>query len=180
MLDFSPSILLVCRIIKGDKLLQRKQMSLVLLFWISLWIHGFKHMYVQKYLCVCVSIYWSDYALQCSNCPIFGQWEHPCPFDMTPVTSNGFLADLTRCSRLLLHSSWPKSGSAISPRMPGHLYILIHLSFQSPPLMIRSLPMEHSCRGVQNKPLWHKNYFELLLKSLICLKAEPPQRIQLS
>lgn len=37
---------------------------------------------------------------------------------------------------------------------------------------------------IQNKPLWHKNYFELktfeFLKSLICLKSGLPKRTQLS
>lgn len=39
-------------------------------------------------------------------------------------------------------------------------------------------------KGIQNKPLWHKNDFELktseFLKSLICLRVGTPQRTQLS
>lgn len=38
--------------------------------------------------------------------------------------------------------------------------------------------------GVPNKPVWHKKYFEWrtseFLKSLVCLKAEPPKTTQLS
>lgn len=39
-------------------------------------------------------------------------------------------------------------------------------------------------KGFQNTPLWGKNYFEQkafeLLKSLLCLKAEPPVGTRLS
>ena len=39
-------------------------------------------------------------------------------------------------------------------------------------------------KGFQNMPLWHKNYFKQkafeFLKPLLCLKAQPPIRTQLS
>ena len=136
MLDFPPFIQLAVRITTCYRFLQKKQMNLVCCFQVH---YEFMDLYIFMCFDPLQSLYFPMLRLSC-----LWPWEHLCPFDLTPVVFHGFRADQIRCSWPLWYSSLPKFGSAISPRMPGHLYIVVHLWFQLPHSVIWNSPVKGS------------------------------------